>query len=157
MTPQKWEGMKRMLREIQEKNWLGELAQRCTAGAWKLVDDEYRKQQDPYGNAWAPLQRERTRDRRARLRAVRAGRKPRGMRILQRTGRMRAGTGATATGHLLRVSVPVDYSLYHQRGTFKMDRRAILPDVEGGGNPETWDNMIRKEAALLLAQKMGAK
>jgi hypothetical protein len=146
-----------MLAEIVQKNWLGELAQRCTVGAMKLVGDEFRGQHDPYGDAWAPLKRERTRDRRARMRALRAGRTPRGSKVLHRTGRMENSIGATASGGLMRVLVPVEYAQYHQVGTIRMVQRKILPDTEGGGDPESWDLMIRKEAALLLAQKFGAR
>jgi hypothetical protein len=155
MTPEKLAGMRRMLAEIVQRQWLGELAQRCTVGAMKLVGDEFRGEHDPYGKPWAPLKRERTRDKRARLRVLAAGRKPRGgSRVLHRTGRMENSVGATSTGGLIRVVVPVDYSVYPQKGTPHMVQRKILPDEEGG-QPESWDLMIRKEAALLLAQKFG--
>jgi len=155
MTPERLAGMRRMLAEIVQKGWVQELAQRCTVGAMKLVGDEFRGERDPYGKPWAPLKRERMRDKRARLRAMAAGRKVRGSRVLHRTGRMENSVGATASGGLIRVTVPVGYSVFPQKGTVHMVQRKILPDTEGGGNPPEWDLMIRKEAALLLAQKFG--
>jgi phage gpG-like protein len=152
MTPERLAGMRRMLQEIARNGWLGELAQRCTAGMMKITGDGFRKQTDPYGKAWAPLARERTRDRRARLRAIAKGRTPRGGKVLHKTGRMENSVGASATGSLIRVVIPVDYAEFHQGGTVHMVRRMILPDKEMGV-PEEVDRMISKEAALLLAQK----
>jgi phage gpG-like protein len=202
----KLDGLKKMIGVIAAKGWIGELAQRTAAAGMKLVGDEFRKQQDPYGKAWAPLKQERTRDKRARLRAIAKGRTPRGSKVLHKTGRMENSAGASASGRLVNVVVPVEYAAYHQNGahiaphsrlasynspTYRVGnrfvsekdakafhkigadvqrnyynrtfangitipQRKILPDAQGG-IPSTWQKMLRKESALLIAQKMGKR
>lgn len=152
----KLDGLKKMIGVIAARGWIGELAQRTAAAGMKLVGDEFRKQQDPYGKAWAPLARERTRDRRARLRAIAKGKTPRGGKVLHKTGRMENSAGASATGRLVNVVVPVDYAGFHQGGTKAIPQRKILPDAQGG-IPSAWQKMLRKESALLIAQKMGKR
>jgi len=202
----KLDGLKKMIGVIAAKGWVGELAQRSAAAGMKLVGDEFRKQQDPYGKAWAPLKRERARDKRARMRAIARGKTPRGSKVLHKTGRMENSVGASASGNLINVVVPVDYAAVHQNGaqinphtrlanynspTYRVGnrfvsekdakafhkigadvqrdyynrtfangitipQRKILPDASGG-LPATWQKMLRKESALLIAQKMGKR
>lgn len=202
----KLDGLKKMIAVIAAKGWVGELAQRTAAAGMKLVGDEFRKQTDPYGKAWAPLARERTRDKAARLRAIAKGKKPRGSKVLHKTGRMENSAGASASGRLISVVVPVGYAAVHQNGaqiaphsrianynspTYRVGnrfvsekdakafhkigadvqrnyynrtfakgitipQRKILPDSQGG-LPSTWQKMLSKESALLLAQKMGKR
>jgi hypothetical protein len=208
----KLDGLKKMIGVIAAKGWVGELAQRTAAAGMKLVGDEFRKQTDPYGKPWAPLARERTRDKRARLRALAKGKKPRGAKVLHKTGRMENSAGASASGNLINVVVPVSYAAVHQNGGYvaphtrlanynsptyrvankngvflfanesqakrarkagditvkrnfysrtyengiTIPQRKILPDAQGG-LPSTWQKMLRKESALLLAQKMGKR
>lgn len=143
--------------QLAEKDkWLGELAQRVSAGGVKLVADGFRSSTDPYGDAWAPLKRERRRDRKARIRAEKAGRKPRGARILVRSGRMRASAGASPQGRTAKVVIPTWYARFHQEGTVKMRQRMLLPSDERG-MPEKWGAMVEREVRLFAAQKFGVR
>jgi phage gpG-like protein len=172
--------VERVLRVIISKGWLGELAQRISAAGLKLVADEFKTESDPYGNKWAPLARERPRNRRARMRAIAAGRKPKGQKILQDTGRMKGSVGAAPRGHTARIVIPTWYAAVHQNGarftrepslreqatrsmagraprlssTTAIPRRMMLPD---GDLPDRWRRVFAKESNLLLAQKMGVK
>ncbi len=169
-----------VLGAIISKGWLGELAQRISAAGLKLVADEFRAEQDPYGKPWAPLARERPRNRRARLRAIAAGRKPKGQKILQDTGRMRSSVGAAPRDHTARLVIPTWYAAVHQNGarftreptlreqitrsmagraprlssTTVIPQRMMLPD---GDLPTLWRLTFEKESNLLLSQKMGVK
>jgi hypothetical protein len=104
------------LRRISSGDWLSELAMRVSAGGMKLTLDAFREQRDPYGKPWAPLKRMRTRDRRAAARAQRAGKVPRGHKILIDKGRMRGSVGASPAGHTGRVVIPTWYAAVHQNG-----------------------------------------
>ena len=108
--------IEKVLGAIISKGWLGELAQRISAAGMKLVADEFKTETDPYGKPWAPLKRERTRDRRARLRAVAAGRKVKGQKILQKSGRMKNSVGAAPRGFTARLTIPTWYAAVHQNG-----------------------------------------
>jgi hypothetical protein len=92
------------------------LAQLIAAGGVKLTMDTFRNQRDPYGTPWAPLARERSRDKRARLRREAKGLKARGQKILIRTARMRNSTTAIANGRSGGVAIPVGYAAAHQNG-----------------------------------------
>jgi phage gpG-like protein len=172
--------VERVLGVIISKGWLGELAMRISAAGMKLVADEFRDEKDPYGKPWAPLARERPRNRRARLKAIARGRKPKGQKILQDTGRMRSSVGAAPRGHTARLVIPTWYAAVHQDGarftreptlreqatrsmagraprltsTTVIPQRMMLPD---GDLPDRWRLTFEKESNLLLAQKMEAK
>jgi phage gpG-like protein len=154
--------VERVLGTIVAKGWLGELAQRVSAAGMKLVADEFRAEKDPYGKPWAPLAHERPRNRRARLKAISRGRKPKGQKILQDTGRMRGSVGATPRGHTARLVIPTWYAAVHQNGarfirgsnTTVIPQRMMLPD---GDLPTLWKLVFEKESNLLLSQKMGVK
>jgi Phage virion morphogenesis family len=92
------------------------LAQLIAAGGVKLTMDTFRKQADPYGKAWQPLKRERSRDKRARLRRESKGMKARGQKILIKTGRMRNSTTAIQSGSSGGVAIPTGYAASHQNG-----------------------------------------
>ena len=169
--------VERVLAAIIQKGWLGELAMRISAAGMKLVADEFNQEKDPYGKPWAPLARERPRNRRARLRAIARGRKPKGQKILQDTGRMRGSAGAAPRGNTARLVIPTWYAAVHQNvarftreptlreqatrsmagrasrltSTTVIPRRMMLPD---GDLPAHWRLVFEKESKLLLAQKM---
>jgi hypothetical protein len=92
------------------------LAQLIAAGGVKLTMDTFRKQADPYGQAWKPLKRERSRDKRARLRRQAKGLKSRGQKILVKTSRMRNSTTAIQNGSSGGVAIPTGYAASHQNG-----------------------------------------
>lgn len=172
--------VERVLQIIISKRWLGELAQRVSAAAMKLVADGFRTETDPYGKKWAPLARERKRNRAARLRAIARGRKPKGQKILQDTGRMKNSVGAAPRGNTARVVISTWYAAVHQGGarftrqptmrqqatrvmagrpamkpvTAVIPQRRMLPDQ---GLPERWKRVFTTESKLLLAQKVGVK
>jgi phage gpG-like protein len=158
--------------------WLGEIAMRVSAGGVKLVADEFRASEDPYGKPWAPLKRPRPRDRKAARRAIAKGRTPRGPKVLIHTGRMRMSVGASSSGRTARVVVPTWYARFHQEGTTShpfrsfskkrlsakmmaregqqhIPQRMILPLVDR--LPSTWDTMIGREARAFMAQRFGVR
>ena len=106
----------RSLNRLKAGEHLPVLAQLISAGGVKLTMDTFRNQRDPYGRPWKPLARERTRDRNARLRAERAGKKSRGHKILIDTARMRNSTTAIRMGKSGGVAIPTGYAASHQNG-----------------------------------------
>lgn len=126
------------LEQIAKAGWVPQLAQRVAAGGMKLVADGFRKQQDPWGKAWAPLARQRQRDIKAAARKMkkwnqqswfkrRFGKGPeiKGSKILIDTGRMRASTGANAIGSTARVVIPTWYASVHQHGAHITPRTTL--------------------------------
>lgn len=130
-----------------------ELAQRVAATTQKLTTDTFRNQADPYGKPWAPLQRERPRNKRARLRREKKGLKPRGTMVLVDKGIMRASTNAQASANLVRTNVSTVYSIFHQGGTEHMPRRMMLPNGQMGIPPK-WMTAINREADKLIREKL---
>lgn len=92
------------------------LAQLVSVGGVKLTADTFRSQRDPYGTPWAPLKRERTRDKRARIQREAKGLKSRGQKILIKTSRMRNSATAIHNGNSGGVAIPVGYAASHQHG-----------------------------------------
>ena len=92
------------------------LAQLVSMGGVKLTMDTFRNQRDPYGLPWAPLKRERTRDKRARIQREAKGLKSRGQKILIKTARMRNSATAIHIGNSGGVAIPTGYAASHQNG-----------------------------------------
>lgn len=128
------------------------LAQRVVATLMKEVADEFRESRDPYGNPWAPVVRNRGRDRRARAGRQRRGLGARSDKPLIDTGRMRASVSARAEGSHVRISIPVSYASYHQYGTRTIQRRQILPEDRTGGLGPRWSRAVDREAVKLLKE-----
>ena len=151
------EDLAERVRKITRPGFKEAVARRLTGTAIKLLADEFRKSQNPYGEPWAPVSRNRPRDIRARAARARAGKPPRGDKPLIDTGRLRAaavGQGAgQASGGMVRVVIPVSYASYHQDGTRRMVRRQIIPDRAGGLGP-IWAGAFRKEIELAFLQNM---
>lgn len=129
---------------------LPKLAKRIGAAFVKQVGDEFRESRDPYGNAWAPVQRNRLRDRRARARRASAGKPPKADKPLIDTGRLRGSVVARSEGDEVRVALPVSYASYHQYGTRTIKRRQILPESDTGGLGARWSAAASKEAIAVL-------
>lgn len=108
--------MRRSLQGLRLGAHLPRLAQLIAVGGVKLTMDTFRNQRDPYGRAWRPLAKERARDRRARLRALAKGKKPRGQKILIDTARMRNSTAPIHMGRSGGVGIPTGYAAVHQNG-----------------------------------------
>lgn len=159
--------MRRSLEGLRLGAYVPRLAQLVAVGGVKLTMDTFRNQRDPYGRDWAPLARERTRDRKARLRVLKRGQKPRGQKILIDTARMRNSTTAIQHGRSGGVAIPTGYAAVHQDGGRVMrggrqvgviPRRMMLPDRKMG-LPGHWQRMIQREAVGLLTRwvKKGAR
>lgn len=152
--------MHRSLQGLQLGMYVPRLAQLVAVGGVKLTMDTFRNQRDPYGRAWAPLARERTRDRKARLRVLARGGKPRGGKILIHTARMRNSTAPIHMGRTGGVGIPTGYAAVHQDGGRVMrggrqvgviPRRMMLPD-RATGLPGHWQKMIQRETVGLLTR-----
>lgn len=130
------EDLQRRIQMVTNPAFKVAVAKRLTGTAIKLLADEFRKSQDPYGNPWKPLKRRR------------------GKPLLD-TGRLRAAAVGQAanqsSGAMVRVVIPVFYASYHQDGTRRIPRRQIVPDRAGGLGP-IWTAAFRKEIELAFAQ-----
>ena len=164
-----------LLWRLEANEHLPILAQLVSAGGLKLTMDCFRGQHDPYGRAWKPLARERTRDRKARLRVEAKGKKSRGGKILIDTARMRNSSHAIQQGNAGGVAISTGYAAVHQNGarirreptlreqatrsmagrtaraasTTIIPQRMMLPDASMG-LPATWQSMIQAESAGLM-------
>jgi hypothetical protein len=159
--------MRRSLEGLRLGAYVPRLAQLVSVGGVKLTMDTFRSQRDPYGRQWAPLARERSRDRRARLRAQAKGKKVRGQKILIHTSRMRNSTATIHMGRSGGVGIPTGYASVHQnsgrvmrggREVGRIPQRMMLPD-RARGLPGTWQWMIQRETVGLLTRwvKKGAR
>jgi phage gpG-like protein len=164
-----------LLRRLEANEHLPMLAQLVSAGGLKLTMDCFRSQKDPYGRAWKPLARERTRDKRARLRVEAKGKKSRGGKILIDTARMRNSSHSIQQGNAGGVAISTGYAAAHQGGarirreptlreqaarsmagrtarqasTTILPQRMMLPDA-AMGLPAPWRFMIQAEGAGLM-------
>jgi hypothetical protein len=152
--------MHRSLEGLKLGVYVPRLAQLVAVGGVKLTMDIFRAQRDPYGRDWQPLARERARDRKARLRAVARGQKPRGQKILINTARMRNSTAPIHMGRSGGVAIPTGYAAVHQDGGRVMrggrqvgviPRRMMLPD-RAQGLPGTWQRMLQRDTVGLLTR-----
>lgn len=152
--------MRRSLQGMKLGMYLPRLAQLVAVGGVKLTNDTFRNQRDPYGRAWAPLARERGRDKRARLRVEAKGKKARGQKILIDTARMRNSTAPIHMGRSGGVAIPTGYASVHQDGGRIMrggrqvgviPQRMMLPTRQMG-LPAHWQKMIQRETIGLLTR-----
>jgi phage gpG-like protein len=124
------------------------VAERVGVALVKQVMDEFRESRDPYGNAWAPVQRNRRRDRAARNRRIARGLAVKADKPLLDTGRLRGSTGYSVRGAQVRVFLTANYASYHDQGTRRIKQRQILPSE--GRLPAKWEKAIEKEAKRTL-------
>lgn len=89
----------------------------------RRIDDGFRHEKDPYGQSWAPL---------AASTLKQKARNKRILKILQSRGTMRGTLTYQATGDRVRIGFNVFYADFHQRGTKRMVKRQLLPDVARG-------------------------
>lgn len=129
------------------------LSKRMGAAAIKELADQFRESRDPYGDQWAPVNRTRGRDRRAKKKNARPD-KP-----LIDTGRLRAAAVSQQANQsgagVVRVVIPVAYASYHQEGTSRIRRRQMLPSADRGGLGPRWTAAFNQEAARLLREHFG--
>jgi phage virion morphogenesis protein len=89
----------------------------------RRIDDGFRYEKDPYGQPWAKLASSTLRQK---------VRQKRILKILQSRGTMRGTLTYRASGDRVVIGFNVFYSSFHQRGTRRMVKRQLLPDVERG-------------------------
>lgn len=147
----------RRLEAASQGRFLPELGRRVSAAFMKEVADEFRESRDPYGNAWAPVERNRRKDRRARARRAARGLAIRSDKPLIDTGRMRGSVIARMVGSAVRVAIPVEYASFHQYGTRFIKRRQILPEVNTGGLGPRWTMALNREASAVLNKALGGE
>lgn len=152
------EDLERRIRSVTNPRFKEELAHRLAATSIKLLADEFRNSQSPYGDAWKPVSRNRKRDQRARGRRDKSGRYLRADKPLVDTGRLRAASTSSAadvsSGSTVRISIPVEYASYHQFGTKRIAQRQIVPD-EANGLGSIWERAYAKEIERKLRETMG--
>lgn len=103
----------------------------------RLADEGYGQRQDPYGRGWRPR--------------VRGGSWP----LLEKTGRLRASLRGVPLGRRgFKLVFGTGYGQFHQTGTSRMVRRAILPDR---GLPAKWRARIAKVVQQRVAAALGKK
>lgn len=93
----------------------GGIASAVGEQAIKLINDGFRKQRDPYGNAWEPLKHPS---------------KKRGgasAKILRDTGRMQGGFNLAISPDGFQISQPVTYAASHQYGAFIPPHSRVSP------------------------------
>lgn len=148
------EDLKRRVGVVGSVQFREGLARRLAGTVTKLLADEFRNSVDPYGRPWAPVFRNRARDRRARARG--GARAMRADKPLIDTGRLRAAATASqfTQGTMVRVSIPVEYASYHQYGTRSIRQRQIVPMAETGGLGPIWTDAFNREIDLALKQAM---
>lgn len=104
----------------------------------RLVTEQFTKQQDPYGAAWAPLT----------AGSIQRGRRP---PVLTDTSAMRRGIRVRPmAGAGLSITIPAPYAGFHQTGTSLMVSRPIFPRA---GMPRKW----RKALELSFREALGAQ
>jgi phage gpG-like protein len=132
------EDLQARIRAVTQPGFKEAVARRLTGTAIKLLADEFRKSQNPYGAPWKPP-------------------KHRKGKPLLDTGRLRAAsvgqTASSASGAVVRVVIPVEYASFLQDGTRFMERRQIVPDRAGGLGP-IWTAAFRKEIELSFKQRL---
>lgn len=142
------------LDEAKRAGLIQEAAKVIGAAAYKLVADEFKESRAPDGAPWAPVQRNRKRDRAARGRRAASGRTVRGDKPLIDTGRLRGSLANHTAGSTVRLSLPVVYAPFHQFGTRRMVQRQILPT---GQLPPHWSSLFEKETMKLVQRRLKGK
>ncbi len=151
----KLDKLRATMRTLVSAGFKAELSDELGRTSMKLIADQFNAERDPYGLPWAPLSRERARDRRARISAARKGKTPRGGKILSNTGRMRGSVNYQATSSGFRVSIPVEYATFHQQGTVHMVKRMLVPTSADGLGP-IWLEAFNRSAATMVRTKLKA-
>lgn len=131
----------------QAEELRADLAKVLGVAALKQVADSFRQSRDPYGKPWAPVFRNRARDRRSRASRARRGLAARADKPLVDTGRLRGAATAPASMSTssvgVRIAIPVEYASHHQYGTRRIPQRQILPVGELG---PIWREALNKAA-----------
>lgn len=137
------------LRLLANGDHLEVAAQSLKGAVMKLTADQFKAESDPYGARWAPLKRERTRNRKARKKGRKGGHK-----IGQDTGRMRASLSVSAQGRQLVIGYPVEYAEWFNDGTRRQASRLLVPSSARGLGPK-WNDVIAREVKAALSASLG--
>lgn len=130
------------------------ITKRMGLTATKLVADGFKTATDPEGKQWAPVQRLRKKDIKAKNRQTKKFGVARPDKPLQDTGRLRTAATApssvlaTPSGFVLHANVT--YASFHQDGSKRTKRRSFYP---GGGDsdlPDKWRARLEKDAKNVL-------
>lgn len=102
---------------IKRQDMIPKIRDAVGAALLKEVADEFRESRDPYGKPWAPVKRNRRKDRLAREKRRAAGKAVKADKPLIDTGRLRASAAYLPKGlDGIRIVLPVEYASYHQYG-----------------------------------------
>lgn len=149
-------GLQKRLDDVARGGFVEDIAKRVGATLLKQVSDEFRDSRDPYGEPWAPVYRNRRRDRLARRRRAARGLPVRADKPLVDTGRLKASPVARVSGRSVRIALPVAYASFHNEGTRRIRKRQILPDAGRGLGPH-WGPAVRKETMGVLTKTLKGK
>ena len=156
--PQAMPRLQRAVKALAAAGLTDALAKRLGATALKLLSDQFKRSVNPYGETWAPVFRDRKKDRRARARRAKAGKPVLADRPLVDTGRLRAAATGKASNDsskaVVRVVIPVEYASYHQSGTRFVKRRQMVPEASTGGLGPIWSKAFEREAEKLILERM---
>lgn len=100
-------------------------------GARTQIAAGFASERDPSGTPWAPL-------------------KARTGRILRRSGRLASAFEVRSDGQGLTVRNATPYAGFHQQGTRRMPRRAMLPSSRHGGLGRLWSRAFSLPIRQLL-------
>lgn len=106
--------------------------------AISLIQDEFIRSRDPYGNKWASLVLPRTKGGILKIKQTR------GMmisRILYKTGALAKTIRYKIVNEMLHLYSPMKYASSHQKGTRHVPQRMIFPE-ELIGLPDSWKREI---------------
>jgi len=146
--------LRRRVDEVAKKGVLDKLAKVMGETAVKLVQDEFKRSINPAGEPWAPVVRNRRKDRLARQRRARRGRAVRADKPLVDTGVLKGSISNQTTGRTVRIVLPVPYASFHQYGTKHIRRRQIVPE---GSLPERFRTPLMRDATRVLRAALEGK
>jgi phage gpG-like protein len=120
----------RKFAELASGRTLTIISQNLAEEAIDLVKQGFAAEKDPFGNPWAPL-------------------KSRQGKILQDTARLKNSfTRGAANAAGFRFGSNVAYGTFHQTGTSRMPKRAMVPD--GSDLPDAWTNAFQETVEEIL-------
>lgn len=141
--------LSRKLRLIADGKVIAKTAERLPTAIMKAAADQFRSESDPYGVQWAPLKRERARNKKARKKGKKGGQK-----IGQNNGHMRGSLTVRAEGNRVTAAYGMHYAVFFSDGTRFQVPRHLLPVTTRGLGPK-WDAMVRREMKAALDEVMG--
>jgi len=121
----KLDGLTRKMRALERlpRRLKAEASAKLATEATRLADESFGKRSDPYGKRWAK-----------RVVAV-------PWPILEKSGATRASLRGEPLAAAFRLTFGTPYAKYHQSGTSRMKRRAMLPFR---GLPRKWRRSLSK-------------